>query len=185
MNVSILVGMFIIFLLCSSGCIDTPPAERIHVTIPEDIPTPTPKATPEPTPEPTPTPEPNQVRVYKLTPKYTYPTHEELETVLNTHHHERGYEADVYDCSNMSIRIAWFLQETYNWDTVLVGNRTNFKTPHAWVLVRTGKNEYTAIETTYDPLNCLGKIIYIDTNPEYYKGLDIVYEWDEAHLYIS
>jgi len=84
----------------------------------------------------------------------------------------------------MSIVVARFLQEDCEWDTELVGSYTSFGEPHAWVLVEVSKGKYIAIETTADPLNCLGEIMVYEECPEYYTDIDIYYEWYDAGRFI-
>lgn len=180
MNKAAIVGLIIVLIGFNIGCIEAP-KEGEYVPHPQIFP----NLLPPPPPEVTPIPEVTSVtkvsRIQLATPQYEYPTYEELSEVLNTHHHLRGYERDVYDCSDMSINVARFLQEDFKWNTEVVGNYTVFGEPHGWVIVETSKDTWIAIETTDDPLGHLGAIA---GNPAYYGGLDFRYEWHNAARYI-
>jgi hypothetical protein len=66
---------------------------------------------------------------------------------LDRHPYGRYYEKGVFDCSDMSIITARFLQEEYGYDTSVVVDDLS---RHAWVYVWTDKNRAWAIETAYE-----------------------------------
>ena len=82
-------------------------------------------------------------------------THTELSNTLNSYTYGREYEVDVWDCSDMSINVAGFLQERIGYDTIVM-----YYDSHAWVLVSDGEGAWFAVETTADCVNRLGSITY-------------------------
>ena len=60
---------------------------------------------------------------------------------------QRCYERNVFDCSQMSSALSWYL-ENEGWDTKIVCGNCPFSDGyHAWLLVKTGGN-YTPVEAT-------------------------------------
>lgn len=98
-------------------------------------------------------------------------THNELQNTLDTYTYGREYQVDVWDCSDMSINIAYFLQEELGYDTMVM-----YYDNHAWVLVYAGDG-WIAVETTADCVNRLGIVV---TASEYYYGY--YGEWDEVRI---
>lgn len=81
--------------------------------------------------------------------KYNYdvsPT--ELQSILDSRSFNRTYQANIFDCSDMSMETARYLQEEKGYDTSVIGDDLDNKVGHAWVYVWTGKNSAFAIETT-------------------------------------
>lgn len=98
-------------------------------------------------------------------------THNDLQNTLDTYTYGREYQADVWDCSDMSINVAWFLQEELGYDTLVM-----YYDGHAWVLVHAGDG-WIAVETTADCINRLGVVV---TDEEYYYGY--YGEWNEVRI---
>ena len=58
------------------------------------------------------------------------------------------YQEDVFDCSEMSAYLEWYL-ENEGWHTfIVVGNSLFDSGRHAWLLVETSPNSYMPVETT-------------------------------------
>lgn len=114
----------------------------------------------------------------------TYPTDAEIDNLLTGYKYPRTYEVNVYDCSDMSITLAKVMQYDYGWNTAVAGeaNFDDGEEGHAWVVVETGQNRWTAIETTYAPQQRLGIRVY---TPLYYTNIDVLTEWYYAYLYIT
>ena len=68
-----------------------------------------------------------------------------LQKLLENHPYSQDYEVNVFDCSDMSVELAKYLQEEKGYDTSVIGDDLNV---HAWVYVWTGENEAWAIEVT-------------------------------------
>jgi len=105
-----------------------------------------------------------------------YPTNYELEWVLDSFEHPHDYERGVYDCTEMSICTAFFLQEFFGWDTIVaIGQCDEDNICHAWVLVETAPDGWVAIETTTGGIGetRLGE-------DKYYQALYAV-EWYEVY----
>lgn len=106
-----------------------------------------------------------------------YPTSQELEWVLNAYEHPQEYQRGVYDCTEMSICTAYFLQEWYKWDTMVAIGQCSEEDGicHAWVLVETSEDRWTAVETT---TGGIGEIR--PGEDKYYHALFAV-EWYEVY----
>ncbi|MDP3014689.1 MAG: hypothetical protein Q8M92_10625 [Candidatus Subteraquimicrobiales bacterium] len=131
----------------------------------------------------------------------------EIQEILDKHPYGRYYEKGVFDCSDMSIITARFLQEEYGYDTFVVVDDSS---RHAWVYVWTDKNRVWAIETASESsllrrsageimgddwwdIVFLGRWLdsqFVTKGYEFYypskmrKGLRIL-EWNEAEKYIK
>ncbi len=82
----------------------------------------------------------------------------ELQKRIDGYSYGRLYQAGVFDCSDMSIALARYLEQQ-GYDTSVIGDDV---CAHAWVYVWTGKNRAWAIEATataLDPRGGGGEII--------------------------
>ena len=58
------------------------------------------------------------------------------------------YEEDVFDCSEMSACLEWYL-ENMGWHVMIVCGDTPFESGrHSWLIVETSEGEYTPVEST-------------------------------------
>jgi hypothetical protein len=107
----------------------------------------------------------------------SYPSNYELEWVLDSFEHPREYQRGVYDCTEMSICTAFFLQEVFGWNTIVAIGQCSEEDDicHAWVLVETNKDRWTAIETT---AGGIGETRFGED--KYYHALFAV-EWYEVY----
>lgn len=89
---------------------------------------------------------PNHLRRECRSPKASQPktvSPREIQKLLDAHPYNRVYQEGVFDCSDMSIETARYLQEKCGYDTSVIGD-DGFA--HAWVYVWVGKNTAWAIE---------------------------------------
>ena len=114
-----------------------------------------------------------------------------LQSILDEYSYERGYELDVFDCSDMSKITARHLQEVYGYNTEVIWC---LEQRHAWVFVYAYDNTGWAIETTISPLTTLGEVIGDERGEiERFLRRGVVYygeefngaEWNRAYLYIK
>ncbi len=76
----------------------------------------------------------------------------ELQKTIDGYSYGRKYQVGVFDCSDMSIALARYLEEK-GYDTSVIGDDNNV---HAWVYVWTDKNRAWAIEATANVLGFKG-----------------------------
>jgi len=94
-----------------------------------------------------------------------------LRQIVEDYHKIHTYSLDDYFiCADMAMDV-WNIVDTRGMRAVLVAG--NIKNPdadwknydHAWVLVKTGTQQWVALETT------AGFLVYKTTNPNYYQGM--------------
>jgi RNA polymerase subunit RPABC4/transcription elongation factor Spt4 len=83
-----------------------------------------------------------------FTGKTTKVSPKELQQIVDKYSYAHKYEVGVYDCSDMSVALAKYLEEK-GYDTSVIGDDNNV---HAWVYIWTDKNKALAIETTTNVL---------------------------------
>jgi len=81
------------------------------------------------------------------------------------------YEENVFDCSEMSAYLEWYL-ENEGWNTIIVIGDAPFDTGyHAWLLVETSEGKYTPVESTTAEI-----VWWEDTNFDNYWIYDDTFE---------
>lgn len=85
---------------------------------------------------------------YYVKPKSQKYGLESLKTAVRQVTWTRSYEEGVFDCSEMSAYIEWYLENQGFHAIILVGECPFDSGSHAWVLAETDKNKYMPIEAT-------------------------------------
>lgn len=72
-----------------------------------------------------------------------------LDQALNRQWNEEAYEANVFDCSEMSALLEWYLErEGWNVDIAIGNSPWGSEGKHAWLLVETSEGKWIPVEAT-------------------------------------
>jgi len=85
----------------------------------------------------------------------------------------KPYEEGVFDCSEMSAYLEWYL-ENRGWHAVIIAGESPFsQNPHTWILVETSEGTYMPVETTTTPPK-----VVLSTSPDFDNYFEYDYEFE-------
>lgn len=110
--------------------------------------------------------EKGQFRFYYVKPKEQKFGVYDLAETLGSGEWIKPYQEGVFDCSEMSAYLEWYL-ENRGWHTFIITGESPFsEEPHAWILVETSEGKYMPVETT-TPKVVFSSSPYFDNYFEY------------------